>query len=160
MKTITKHTVLKQGDKVYQPVEVDGNIIFIDDEVVCETGELYLTSIRRRVIPKSEGVIQAGDKIVAQSLPILESIPVISLYSYVKQLAIKNYGKKYELLQGQLMFFRFGFKSNPNKWTDEDIQKAIHLSRIERRSTESILKQISSINEIEVDEQWNIINFK
>lgn len=37
----------------------------VDEESVCKTGELYLTSIKRRVIPKTKGVIQAGDKILA-----------------------------------------------------------------------------------------------
>jgi hypothetical protein len=30
MKTITKNTILKQGDKVYQPVEVDENFNVIN----------------------------------------------------------------------------------------------------------------------------------
>jgi hypothetical protein len=38
----------------------------------------------------------------AQSQPKLEGIPVISLESYIKRLAIEKHGKKHEMLQGQL----------------------------------------------------------
>ena len=48
------------GNKFYKP-------IIISEDEICETGELYLSSIKRDIKPKSKGVIQAGDKILALS---------------------------------------------------------------------------------------------
>jgi hypothetical protein len=100
-------------------------------------------------------------KIVAQSSPILESIPVISLDSYVERLSLnlgleKYFGGNYDFENG----VRVGFKSNPNKWTDEDLFKAIDLAHERIYGLSEILEKTSSINEIEVDENFNVINFK
>jgi hypothetical protein len=139
MKQITKNTILKQGDKTYQPVEVDGIIYWVDEYVVCRTGELYLTSIQRRIIPKSEGVIQAGDKIIAQSQPKLEGIPVIDLKTNL------NY-------------------YNINQYTQKDIEKAFECGRNFQLTGEGSLKEtfeyINSISIIEVDSQFQILSYE
>ena len=46
-------------------IQTKDYLLLIDEEAICKTGELYLTSIQNRIIPKSKGVIQAGDKIIA-----------------------------------------------------------------------------------------------
>lgn len=83
-------------------IQIKDYLLLIDEEVVCKTGELYLTSILNRIIPKCKGVIQAGDKIIAY-LPInseakeLEGLPLLppfendnglekSLNKYIKDL--------------------------------------------------------------------------
>lgn len=149
MKTITKHTILKQGDKVYQPVEVDGVIYWIS------------------------GNQEQAHHTIAQSLPILKSIPVISLDSYVERLGEKDANKfdwDFESSFGNgyadhVDGFVNGFKSNPNKWTDEDMEKAIEIAlelgdKIYTNPRIEILKIVSSISFIEVDENFNVINFK
>lgn len=50
--------LLRTPCKYYKPV-------LISEEEICETGELYLSSIKRDIKPKREGVVQAGDKILA-----------------------------------------------------------------------------------------------
>jgi len=161
MKQITKNTILKQGDKTYQPVEVDGIIYWVDEYVVCRTGELYLTSIQRRIIPKSEGVIQAGDKIIAQSQPKLEGIPVISLDSYVEKLAdLKGFYDSTEDNKGNYTTKAFieGYKSNPNQYTQKDIEK--FYKHVKTHTFAEAMEQINSISLIEVDEQFNIISYE
>ena len=111
MKTITKNTILKQGDNTFAAVEHDGNILWLKNEV-----EYHLEKLN-----------WCGKPIVAQSSPILESIPVISLDSYVRKLS----GQKIEHPDWD---YKYDYKQ--------------------------ILEQISSINEIEVDGNFNVINFK
>lgn len=183
MKQITNKTVLKQGDKLFQPVEVENVIYWVDEEVVCKTGELYLSSLLRRIISKSRGVIQAGDKIVAQSQPKLEGIPVISLDCNIQKLI-----KKFKYFAANTANEQLGalcnkawniltdfVLSNSNQYTQKDIEKAIELAieshvcayidedkqpRISydlEDTTKEILEQINAITEIEVDEQFNII---
>lgn len=186
MKQITNKTVLRQGDKVFQPVEVDGVIYWVDEEVVCKTGEPYLSSFLRRIIPKSKGVMQAGDKIVSQSQTKLEGIPVISLDSYVERLAEKHFLQIYSWdykttipyqdnqVKDIKQDFIKGYNSNPNYYTQKDIEKAIELARYGVKeekalnglnyrfslSTEEIFEQISPITEIEVDDTFQILKYE
>lgn len=49
-------------------LNLDGNWLnpyLVSEEEICETGEMYLSSIKREIKPKREGVAQAGDKILA-----------------------------------------------------------------------------------------------
>lgn len=50
-------------------IQIKDYLLLIDEEAVCKTGELYLTYIQDRIIPKCKGEIQVGDKIIAY-LPI------------------------------------------------------------------------------------------
>jgi hypothetical protein len=167
MKKITKNTILKQGDKTYQPVESDGIIYWVDkplDKDGC-------------IVPKS---------IVALTKPKFTDKPIISLDSYVERLALNNaknniLSHKEQDINTEIWIsgarqrgFIEGYKSNPNKWTDEEIEKAIELAingrRIEKSksgieylfalSKEEILHQISEILEIEVNSEFNIVNYK
>jgi hypothetical protein len=144
MKKITPNTILKQIDKTFTAVEVDGNIVWID---------------------KTE----FADETIAQTKPILQGMPVISLDSYAESLSLnigmeKYVGGNYDFENG----VRVGFKSNPAKWTDEDMERVIKLSRIklevnaenEYLTKEQIYKQLSEISEIEVDNDFNVITIK
>jgi hypothetical protein len=141
MKKITPNTILKQGDKKFTAVEVDGNIVWID---------------------KTE----FADETIAQTSPILQGIPVISLDSYVKSLSLKIGMEKY--IGGNYDFqngVRVGYKSNPAKWTDEDMERAIKMARrypkdVAGFADEEIMEQLSEIVEIEVDNDFNVITIK
>jgi hypothetical protein len=171
MKQITNKTILKQADKIYPPVEVDGVVYWIDENVREFEYDwvLYKDLHISKLIWKSDKAPFIG-RIIAQSQPKLEGVPIISLESYVKNLAIEKYGKKHEMLQGQLMFFKYGYKSNPNQYTQKDIEKAIKLGKlkqelesgvfIKKYSNKQILEQINSISIIEVDEQFKVINYE
>lgn len=163
MKKITKTTILKQGDIVYQPVESDGIIYWVDkplDEDGC-------------IVPKS---------IVALTAPKFTGIPIISLDSYVETLAESyanelpkpyNYGINSDKKRG----FITGYKTNSNQYTQADIEKAIELAREQKDtgygtlaqgyidmvnvySQAQIMEQLNSISVIEVDEQFNILSYE
>lgn len=94
MKEINKNTVLKKGDKIYQPVEVDGVIYWVKESIVTKRFEGYLIDcdkfIRHGMSDIRSILSFNGRKIVVQSQSKLEGIPVISLNSYVERLV---YGK-------------------------------------------------------------------
>lgn len=146
MKTITNKTVLKQGDKTYQPIEVDSVIYWVDENFVSYSPYYLITS--RNIIAKYtiERPILLKDnrgKIVAQSQSKLEGVPVISLWETC-------------------------WNKNANQYTQKDIEKAIELatkSNFDARLRYDDLKnqvidQINSISVIEVDEQFNIISYE
>ena len=151
MKKITTNTILKQGDKTFTAVEVDGNIVWID---------------------KTE----FADETIAQTKAILQGIPVILLDSYVERLAEKDadkYDWDFESSSGNgyadhVYGFIKGYKSNPAKWTDEDMERAIELSRIklevnaenEYLTKKQIFEQLSEISVIEVDNDFNVLNYR
>lgn len=161
MKQITNKTKLKQGDKIYEPVEV-GGVIYWGDKYADING-YYLDEKNNinKSFKNNAGFYRGCSKIVAQSQPKHEGIPVISLDSYIQKLAsdrINMYTNEDEQV------FIEGYKSNPNQWTDNDIIKTIELAREEHDrgyylyNTEEILEQINYIELIEIDEQFNIIN--
>jgi site-specific recombinase XerD len=176
MKQITNKTILKQGDKTYQPIEVDGVIYWIDESLTIKDVRPYYgrfhfeKNVAINTFPTYLTDLSECKLIIAQSQTNLEGVPIISLESYVKNLAIEKYGKKHEMLQGQLMFFKYGYKSNPNQYTQKDIEKAIKLGKLKQElesgvfvkkySNKQILEQINSISIIEVDEQFKVINYE
>jgi hypothetical protein len=160
MKQITKNTILRQNDKTYQPVEVDGIICWIDKSTLA-------------------------DEIVAQSQPKIEGVPVISLNRYVESLAEKFVIDKVKMSSqsaGVLVGYIEGFNSNPNQYTQKDIDKTIAMSKIAKTpdglididawissgyegaepayTEEEILEQINQISVIEVDDQFNIVSYE
>jgi len=175
MKKITNKTILKQGDKTYHPIEVDKVIYWYEDKQIPNAG--YVKSICLGEIQSNiDYGVKLGDKqyvspfvnkvgecygcrkIVAQSQPKLEGIPVISLDSYIGKI-----GKAVEEL---MEIFN-------SMYTQKDIEKAIGLSR-EYTLTErygdttvdfdylesQIIDHINSISVIEVDENFNIISYE
>jgi hypothetical protein len=148
MKTINKNTLLKCGNKTYQPIEFGGMITWCD---------------------KDEGTI-------AQSELKIDGVPVISLDSYVERLAKEtrdSINKVAYCCSGETEedIFDSGFiishKSNPNQYTQKDIEKAIELI-INNKELHNkpitlkciVLEQINSISLIEVDEQFNILSYE
>jgi hypothetical protein len=151
MKQITKNTILKQGDKTFQPVEgIDKIIFWIDKPVEVN--------------------------IVAQSQPKLEGIPVISLDSYVKKFKKEyNSGNNSGIFtKGIEIGIEIGYNSNPNQYTQKDIEKVIKLARQqtttnmgggfyeyeETYSNEEIFEEINFISVIEVDDNFQILNYE
>ena len=99
MKTITKNTIIRCGDTEYLPVEVDGVIYWYEDKQIPNAG--YVKSICLAEIQSNiDYGVKLGDnqyispfvnkvgecygcrKIVAQSKPEIEGIPLITLNGY------------------------------------------------------------------------------
>jgi hypothetical protein len=171
MKTITKNTLLKQGDKVYQPVEVDGVIYWIEDVAYFDTSIGWYF----RIIPKHKPqdgrnfyTRYSGDlRIVAQSQPELDGIPIVNLQ-----------------LNNLSLIAEVGDPIDLNVYTQKDIEKAIEFilknytinsfgnfpagvstdslnySETTSQVTEKVFGQINSISVIEVDYEFNIINYE
>lgn len=181
MKKITSKTILKQGDKTFQPVEVDG-VVYWDDEEATECRYYLHHSVdsRHQIYDLENGgslsdfkkgqSIKWCSKIVAQSQPKLEGVPVISLDSYFKQLfeqKTKTVSFGEHGIQSSFNWFNKGYQANPNEYTQKDIDKAIQLARPQPingmkqyLTKEQILEQINSISVIEVDEQFNILSYE
>jgi hypothetical protein len=194
MKQITNKTILKQGDKTYQPIEHDGNIHWVDSSIlvgmegdwVVETHNPVVISVCQ--ITKDYADLRVAGykdmKVVAQSQPNLSDIPVVNLDSYVQRLANKYSEFEINSKWGEIVrnSVKHGFKSNPNQYTQADIEKAIELAREAdsidgtvdldvvlcfgsnndlrtKWTKEEILEQINSISVIEVDEQFNILGY-
>jgi hypothetical protein len=184
MKQITNKTILKQGDKTYQPVEVDGVVYWID--YYTQKGDFWCIDIDKKIFKdQTHFPISIGQRlIIAQSQPRIEGIPVVSLDSYVNELRkldlihlikIVQKSEDYKSVMGitlenTLKRLLSNYKSNPNQYTQKDIEKAIELARETISSNEAgicdkytelgILQQINSISVIEVDEQFNIISYE
>jgi hypothetical protein len=174
MKQITIKTILKQGNNQYDPrfvVDKDDEIYWVDfskniEGVFRVVGKIVWSVRYAKPIIFGEDEnsnLNECFNIVAQSSNKLEGVPTISLESYVKNLAIEKYGKKYEMLQGQLMFFKYGYKSNSNQYTQKDIEKAYDLG-FEHRTRANCplniaINTINSISIIEVNENWEVINY-
>lgn len=187
MKQITPETLLKQGDNTYQPIEVDGVIYWCnplqkvnEDEYFIDNMNLFkCRNIFDMGIEDTDGLIHNFDtsnSIIAQSQPKLAGVPVVSLdkdvlsdietitsWDSFKEHPIGKAGKRIENW----------FKSNPNQYTQADIEKAIELARALKSSVfesdsastrfyrlDEILQQINSISVIEVDEQFNVIRYE
>ena len=173
MKQIINKTILKQGDKTYQPIEVDGVIYWVDKISQIIVGDWYSEMVMGKVLfthkMKEESLIGWNEsehtknsfkarcsKIVAQSEPKLDDAPVIEI--------------------GPTGFDEF-------EYTQADIEKAIELAReadsIEgtvdldvvlcygsnddlrtKWTKEEILEQINSISVIEVDEDFNVLGYE
>jgi hypothetical protein len=161
MKKITATTRLIQGGKEYQPVEVYGVIYWLenrpplDDEFWTYIGNNEPIEFLKNYLPKTwyEKLHDINNyyTAIAQSQPILEGIPVITLDSYVNcthcgvGITCSNCEK--------------GIKLNPNEFTLADVEKAANLGRDRFYNNIEIIEQISSIDVIEVDESFNVINF-
>ena len=104
MKKINKNTILKQGEKTYQPVEVDGIIYWVDRETQIignnfthiynpHHNDIWALDVNQISIAQAEGdrLEFGGGGVVAQSQLKLEGIPVISLNKYVERLAEKEW---------------------------------------------------------------------
>jgi len=172
MKKITSKTILKQGDKTFQPVEVDG-VVYWHNSIHSVMGYTYFLDGTIGYISSSDRIFDYGYEIVAQSQPKLERVPVISLDSYFKQLfeqKTKTVSFGEHGTQSSFNWFNKGYQANPNEYTQKDIEKAMNAARnievnIDRTlkytfSNETILEAINSISVIEVDEQFNILSYE
>jgi hypothetical protein len=146
MKQITNKTILKQGNKTYQPIEVDGVIYWYEEDDF------------KKHYPK------------AQSQYKFEGVPIINLdetwcHHWINKATPTHKVDAYS--------FKLGYKLNPNKYTQKDIEKAIsfgfdkgftsnsnnHLKNT-LLSKDEFIEQINSISVIEVDESFNVISYE
>jgi protein tyrosine phosphatase len=192
MKQITNKTLLKQGDKTYQPIEIRGIIYWGNFNEELKDGEMcflkenhYINGgIVKYNAKKAIGYGLGFDffmKIVAQSKPNLEGIPVISLDSYVERLCNTRDLSYQDISIKEINAYKNGFVnsyiSNPNQYTQKDIELAVEFARLQHDtglgtmaqgytdmvytySKEQIFEQINSISVIEVDAQFNVINYE
>ena len=199
MKKTTSKTILKQGENTYQPIETHGVIYWFNPNILFGMKNDWIIETHNPIVKAIYQLTHDNDdlriagykdmKIVAQSQPKIEGVPVISLGSYVESLANKDYksiivenphcdyqSPKTIDINGELReSFIEGYNSNPNKWSDADVLKAIELAKEQPYfdkngnlllgeghylSTEEILEQISQIEVIEVDEQFNILSYE
>lgn len=163
MKQITDKTVIIQGDKTFQPVEVEGVVYWVDNRPPM-FGEYwcYLAENEDVVFIKNSLSLDWFERlhdlknyytVVAQSKPILDGIPVIDLLSNNTRL----------IMEGECPI-------DLNCYTLQDIEKANKISKgldiktgvyfsANTFSLEEIIEQINSIQSIEVDSDFNIISF-
>jgi len=157
--------------KTYQPVEVDGVIYWYEESLGVHRKTICLAT--KDPTKYCNGTYLYSDKdpgsgkvfeVVAQSQGRLEEIPVVSLdksiddfiYEYQQEGMLPSMAKR-----------RILTLSNPNQYTQKDIDKAIELAQEsgeygygKANTKEKILQQINSISVIEVDEQFNIISYE
>lgn len=183
MKQITKNTILKQGDKTFQPVEVEGVIYWTTgtqptfDDAHSLKPCYYI--FKGEIIKREYSHHKESSTIIAQSQPKLEGVPVISLDSYVENSVNLEFKEEFEIAQDAMPAIWYdlklkiikNYKSNSNQYTQKDIEKAIELARktdfvgvggdIGYSFFKSeIFQQINSISIIEIDEQFNIISYE
>lgn len=181
MKKITERTKLVQGHKIYQAIKLDGIIYWVDNNSIGSKFVLtrYYNDAPYSLYKISQEVFDActeqepnggvhgfvgnklfeedswkngyfieGDssfKIISQSEPKLEGIPVISLEANNTKL----------IMEGECPL-------DLNSYSLEDIKRCIKLSReIEEveLNVNEIIEQLNCIQEIEVDNEFNIIRF-
>ena len=95
MKQINKNTPLKQGDKTFQPVEVDGVIYWVDSYNLSEPYEsrikqgmpFYKDELNDILIAEYSPSSKVSRLVIAQSQPKIKGIPVISLDKCRKNIA-------------------------------------------------------------------------
>jgi hypothetical protein len=194
MSKITNKTILKQGDKTYQPIEVDGVIYWISQGSIiknktwCVDVQITRNEVVQAEIDEELGIYQQGKlyKIVAQSQRKLDGVPVVSLDSYVERLAMDLLKNKWSHLYTfgypkvpypsnyqndfSVLFLELYKKSNPNQYTQADIEKVIELARENHcysddsmhlcYSHDEILEQINSISVIEVDADFDVLSYE
>ena len=190
-KNITANTLLKQGEKTYKPVEVNSIIYWLGgeaktDEPAFDTQEkstkwspVLKMLGNTNIVTESFGT-NRFIKIIAQSEPKLDGVPVVSLDRYIEKFAEKEYREHPSNCKSNPSFhfnrdvncfrkrkaFIKGYTSNPNKYNLADIERAIKLTREAFLLTgnlqynSKILKQINQIQQITVDEQFNILSYE
>jgi hypothetical protein len=188
MKQITNKTILNQGDKTYQPIEVNGVIYWVDKEAEIKEYDAVIVLEELIIDRANDRTNYHKDKfklVVAQSQSKLDGIPVVSLDSYIDKQKNDSWTVVSSMFP-KLIFtlfsriFKDGYESNPNQYTQADIEKAIELAETSGsvemgfdrsyntladynkhvKTKEQILEEINSISVIEVDEDFNVINFE
>jgi len=187
MKNITDKTILKQNGKLYNSVDINDVIYWFDTTLPID--EEYPKIVLEKVINGNYVLMQIDNindidrsrqyQIIAQSSPNLEEIPVISFDMYLQTISQQEYPIKkwnhipsyYDLYADDRRVFIKGYKANPNKYTENDILKAIEFAYgmgyqdrdldIGHGSNLPFCKEyIMSLSIIEVDETFNIISYE
>lgn len=191
MKQITNKTILKQGNNTFQPVEVDG-VVYWTDGKLPKDRDISITFHKDTGLPMvdKEGFYEEDlsyyayppKRIVAQSKIAggwkLARFPFVRLGSYIERLAneyapveMDDYDGKhseYDINKSIRNGVEFGYRSNTNQYTKEDIDKAINMAwllgqNVNQNLTDTIdliFEQINSISVIEVDDKFNVISYE
>jgi len=138
MKKITVNTKLKQGDRIFPAIEVDG-VIYWEKSHVKKGNFVYNHKTKALEQTNQDTYIWFNNFIVAQSQPKLEGVPVVN-QEELEKIFITSF------------------------YTQKDIEKAIQLTAklngdINKGRIESIIDQINSISVIEVDEIFCIKDY-
>lgn len=172
----TWHNGIKKGDYVFEngkPIVRVKEILNADD-LVWESLDGKSSSC--------DSIIEFY-KIIAQTQAILEGIPVINIGNYVNDLSnqyFNNLKNQSEIIPEKARWpYKLGFIAgfNQYQYTREDLEKAIELAQNystnvqydehdvrydilkHTHSKEMILSQIDSISYIEVDENFQILEY-
>lgn len=177
MKQITTKTILKQGEKIYQPVEVNDVIYWTDGELPKDRN-ICITFHKDTGVPMVDKdgfyeedlsyYVYQPKRIIAQSkIPNgwkTAYSPVINLKVCIAKKQA-DYAVEHKDLEAATHFYN-GYNSNPNQYTQKDIEKAILLGRRQGScvgtvyTNKEILEQINQIEVIHIDEQFNILNYE
>jgi len=179
MKHITKETILIQGEKEFKPVEVDGIIYWVDEEALKSgfwIAPIYKDAVKAGVELKyfdstyfeGYGYDFTGHSfVVAKSQHNLVEIPLIDLQANNTRL----------IMEGE-------YPIDLNAYTEKDISKALDLARgndficladgkeklchcrkdnecqhRHYKTNEEIISEVSKVESIEVDDNFEIIDF-
>jgi hypothetical protein len=108
---------------------VNGYGVLLDDSI-AETGKPYYGYGQKKVYIKQKGVIQAGDTIVFAEKELGLDVPVFEWRDFeVEKLAIKEFPHDTGMSIVARGAFRKGYQSNPAKYTESDLRKAISMAR-------------------------------
>jgi hypothetical protein len=146
MKKITDKTILQQGDKTFQPVKILGTIFWKSD---CEisAGD-YITDGYRVWKWKDNSSLLGRYKVVAQSERMFESLHLIDLQANNRRLILDD-----------------DYPIDLTAYRISDLKKVHELSKPQgvkgmehMISFDEILESVNSIDIIEVDENFTIID--
>lgn len=177
MKKITASTILKQGNKMFLPVEIDKVIYWEAKDFDPNESAFYIYTKAdgsKEINFVEDGAVIGETKVIAQSKwqHQFNNTPVINLDEYIKHLPYYKQNlphsrkdnedhRDFLLRVGKMAGFEEGYKANPNHYTQQDIEKAIELAReFNFYLRDTILEKINSISIIEVDDKFNIISFE
>jgi hypothetical protein len=144
MKTITNKTLIKQGGKLYQPIEIDKIIYWISDEkplvgeycsgnaigIITKNGRKAQGWTKPSIAKPFDLLVENTFKVVAQSKEVLDSLPTITI---------------------------------DTEFTVNDIKRTIELSRDYYHgwvlNEDEIINEVSNILVIEVNEKFEVIKY-
>jgi len=125
----------------YREIKLENNkSVLVDEIAICKTDELYLSSIKQNIKPKCEGVIQAGDKIIATINHSIDlDVPMVVVEDEVEKLALDDYNTaypSYEKVTDYKVVEKFrsiqsyirGFKASQQKciYSEEEMKEALY----------------------------------
>jgi hypothetical protein len=138
MKKVTNKTILKQGEKEFNPIEVGDRITWCDERL----------------------------NVVAQSSDKLKGVPVVSLDGYIERLA--DLETPLRIVKGSFIkgykSNQNSFTIKDIEWAIELAKKSIDYNdwdgMVHNQTTEQIIEQITSIQSITVNKKWEVVSYE